>query len=139
MRAYEHLDGSWQIADPDPNRITGATNYAGFESIPEPIRSKIAYLKSFNEPTEWIDGFGRKLQDGIFWVDSSIPSLAMYESLAARGLIAVGIPDQVYILFLDGKLENVYRRHEDAYVALLEQQEFGKRASILVRKVKGGV
>lgn len=139
MRAYENFDGSWAIAEPDPERITGAKEYATLEAIPEPIRSKIAYLKSFDEPTEWIDGFGKKIASDVFWLDSSVPTIAMYERLAARGLIAVGIPDKVYILFLDGRLEDVYRRHDDAYAVLLEQQELGKRASILVRTVKGDV
>lgn len=139
MRAYENFDGSWVIAEPDPERITGTTRYASFGDIPEPIRSKIAYLNSFGDATEWIDGFGKKIEAGVFWLDSSVPTMTMYERLAARGLIAVGIPDQVYILFLDGRLEDVYRRHDDAYAALLEQQELGKRASILVRKVKGDV
>lgn len=139
MRAYEHFDGSWMIAEPDPERITGAKRYPSFEAIPEPIRSKLAYLKSFNEATGWIEGFGKKIEAGVFWLDNSVPSMAMYERLADRGLIAVGIPDTVYVLFLDGKLEDVYRRQEDAYTALLEQQELGKRASILVRTVKGNV
>lgn len=139
MRAYENFDGSWMITDTDPEKITGANRYSSFRDVPEPIRSKLAYLKSFSDATEWIAGFGKKIEGGVFWVDSSVPSMAMYERLAARGLIAVGIPNEVYILFLDGKLEDVYRRREDAYAALLEQQELGKRASILVRTVKGDV
>lgn len=125
--------------EPDPAQIVSPIRYASFEAIPEPIRSKIAYLKSFNDATDWIDGFGKKIQADIFWLDSSVPSMAMYERLAARGLIAVGVPNKVYILFLDGKLEDVYRNREAAHLALLEQQELGKHASILVRTVKGDV
>lgn len=139
MRAYENLDGSWVITESNPQRIIEPSHYTSFVLIPEPIRSKLAYLKSFNEPTEWIDGFGRKIATEVFWLDNSVPSMAMYELLAARGLIAVGIPNQIYALFLDGNLVDVFRHHEDALAALDEQQDLGKRGSILVKTVKGDV
>lgn len=139
MRAYENLDGSWDLMDSDPEKVTPAVHYASFNQIPEPVRSRIAYLKSFTDPTEWITGFGKKIGAGVFWLESGIPSLAMYEQLAARGLIAIGVPDKVYILFVDGQIDSVFRSHDQAYESLLDHQEAGKRASIVIRTVKGDV
>lgn len=139
MRAYENFDGSWDIMDSDPEKVTPAVHYAAFNNIPEPVRSRIAYLKSFTDPTEWLTGFGRKIDAHVFWLESGIPSLAMYERLAARGLIAVGIPDKVSILFVDGKVDSVFRSHEQAHEALLELQEAGRRTSIVIRTVKGEI
>lgn len=139
MRAYENFDSSWDIMESDPEKVTPAVHYAAFNHIPEPVRSRIAYLKSFSDTTEWIPGFGRKIGAGVFWLESGVPSLAMYEQLAARGLIAIGIPDKVSILFVDGQVDSVFRSHDQAHEALLEHQEAGRRAAVVIRTVKGEI
>ena len=77
MRVYRNTDGTWSLM---PNWFKGsddiqihqrsiATNYESFNDIPEDIQSKISVLLLKEPGGDWLTGVGKRVDDGVFWLE----------------------------------------------------------------------
>lgn len=78
MRVYRNNDGTWSLmpnwfrSDKDAvpvHKRSMATTYEAFNDIPEHIQSKLAVLLLKDPGTDWLTGVGKRVDDGVFWLE----------------------------------------------------------------------
>lgn len=75
MRVYRNNDGTWALmpnwfntAEQNHKRGTAIT-YETFENIPEAIQTKLSVLLLTDSGGEWLTGIGKRIDDGVFWLE----------------------------------------------------------------------
>ena len=76
MRVYRNTDGTWSLMpnwfkseEKEVYRRAIATTYETFNNIPEDIQTKLAVLMLKDPGTEWLTGIGKRVDDGVFWLE----------------------------------------------------------------------
>lgn len=75
LRVYRNTDGTWSLM---PNWLNSAeknhrqsmsTTYNTFEAIPVDIQEKLGVLMLKEPGGEWLTGIGKRVDDGVFWLE----------------------------------------------------------------------
>ena len=75
MRIYRNNDGTWALmpnwfnGQVDTHKRPAAITYETFENIPVDIQEKLAVLLLKEPGGEWLTGIGKRIDDGVFWLE----------------------------------------------------------------------
>lgn len=75
MRVYRNTDDTWSLmpnwfktAEQNHKRAM-STTYESFENIPVDIQEKLGVLMLKEPGGEWLTGVGKRIDNGVFWLE----------------------------------------------------------------------